>query len=281
MKKAAVMTIVVLFTSTAWALTRMGPTVSSTREGQLSLGAEYSTGETDMEAESSDVGVGFPLSDVDTDMFFGRLGYGFFEGSEIFGRLGASDVGDGSEVFGRAGASELDDEGKAFAWGAGANIAFGTDAKVNWGVLFQVTGLTSDETEFPLEWDMDIYEFQVAVGPTYRMDGLCLYGGPFAHFITGDLDLNIGGPTVSFDLEQESEIGGYIGLSAEIADNTNLSVEYQYTDGADVIGIGLVHRFGESSSARTRYRGWPSGRRPTATRSNASSCRAWAAWCPG
>jgi hypothetical protein len=244
MKKVPVVTIVVLFASPVWALTRMGPTVSSIGKGQLSLGAEYSTGETDMEAESSDFGVGFVLSDVDTDMSFGRLGYGLFEGSEIFGRLGVSDVGDGSEVFGRAGAPELDDEGNDFTWGAGANVAFGTDGEVNWGILFQVTGITSGETEFPLEWDMDIYEFQVAVGPTYRMDGLCLYGGPFAHFITADLDLKVVAPTASFDLEQESEIGGYIGLSAEIGDNTNLSVEYQYTDDADVIGIGLVHRFG-------------------------------------
>ena len=108
--------------------------------------------------------------------------------------------------------------------------------------------MRADDSEnivgFMLNGDVEIYEFQVAVGPSYNVGGLCFYGGPFFHFIDGELDLEFLGLTASYDIEQKSEFGGYGGLAWNIDESTSVAVEYQATGDADVIALGLVHRFG-------------------------------------
>jgi hypothetical protein len=57
-----------------------------------------------------------------------------------------------------------------------------------------------------------------------------IYGGPFLHFIEGEIDYeNI----ITTDIEQESEIGGFFGLNTEITESYRVTA-LQISDYATV-----------------------------------------------
>ena len=86
-------------------------------------------------------------------------------------------------------------------------------------------------------------EIQIALGPTYTAEGVMIYGGPFLHLIDGDMDLQSGATKVSADLEEESEVGGYIGAQFDIMENAAINVEYQLTGDAQGIFAGITWVF--------------------------------------
>ena len=226
MKRAII--IAVLFGSPAWALTYMGSPSSNVKQGELLLGFDYSNGQVDYEFSNDTVrGV---LDNVDSDFYMGRAGIGVFDGLEVFGRFGVS---------------EIEDLGNEFAWGVGTKATFIEKDDVSWGALFQLTSINTDDTGYlgggTLDGDFDIYEYQLAIGPTFHDT---VYFGPFFHFIDGDADLRNFG---SVDIEQDSEFGIFVGIMWELGNNTNLNIEFQGTDDAKMGAIGLVHRFGGSS----------------------------------
>ena len=228
MKKVAVITIAVAFASPVWALTFMGPPSSNITNGQFGIGFDYSRSENDIDIE----GVSGILTDVEVDTYLARLVFGVADRVELSARLGIG---------------EVEDLGNEFAWGVGAKATLVKSGWLSWGALFQLTGLYGNETDsvsgFTITGDLDIYEYQVAAGPTLQLGRLSVYGGPFLHYIRGDANIRIAGSTSSYDLEQESEFGGYGGLSLQMADNTSLGIEYQSTGDADAFGIGLAHIF--------------------------------------
>lgn len=226
MKRAVI--IAVLFGSPAWALTYMGSPSSNVKQGELLLGFDYSNGQVDYEFSNDTVrGV---LDNVDSDFYMGRAGIGVFDGLEVFGRFGLS---------------EIEDLGNESAWGVGTKATFIEKDDVSWGALFQLTSISADDTGYlgggTLDGDFDIYEYQLAIGPTFNDT---VYFGPFFHFIDGDADLRNFG---SVDIEQDSEFGIFVGIMWELGNNTNLSIEFQGTDDAKMGAIGLVHRFGGPS----------------------------------
>lgn len=248
MKKLIIVTIGLLCAGQAWALTYIGPPTSDIEAGQFGIGFDYSNGK---------VGVkigGYGLSgatDLDTSVTFGKLVFGLADRAEFFARLGLSDIDEDKH-----GGFSSNNE---FAWGLGTKMTFAgeKDEPLNWGILFQFTALTADDTWeyyiFAGDSEIDAYEFQVAVGPSYKIDTLCLYGGPFLYFIDGDWDIKSGGTTfLSFDVEQETEFGGYVGLGWEITENSSLNVEYQFTDDAHAVGISLLNKFGRSPKPEKR-----------------------------
>ena len=223
-----VITIVVLFSGPAWALTYMGSPASNVEQGELFLGFDYSNFEVDFEFRNG--GIRGVLTDVDGEIYLGRAGLG---------------LSDGFEVFGRFGMGEIEELGNEFMWGLGTRVTFIEKDDISWGALFQLTALNADETGglggYMLAGDFDVYEYQLAIGPTFDNT---VYFGPFAHFVDGDADLAGFG---SVDIEQESEFGFYIGIMWELGNNTELNIEFQGTDDAKLVAIGLVHKFGGPS----------------------------------
>jgi hypothetical protein len=140
---------------------------------------------------------------------------------------------------------EIEELGNEFAWGLGTRATFIEKDNISWGALFQFTSLYAEGTGslrgYTLNGDFDVYEYQFAIGPTFHQNGSSVYFGPFLHFMDGDADLVTLG---SVDIEQQSEFGGYVGVSWKIADNTSLNLEFQGTDDAEVVAISLVHKFG-------------------------------------
>ena len=229
--RRAIIIVAVLFGSPVWALTYMGAPSSDVKQGQLFLGFDYSNSELDFEFRG-DTSKGV-LDNVDSDLYLGRAGIGLIDGLEVFGRFGVG---------------EIEDLGNEFAWGFGTRATFAKKDNVSWGVLFQLTSLSVEESgrigDYELAGDFDVYEYQFAIGPTFGDDETSVYLGPFFHFVDGDADLLTQG---SVDVEQETEFGLYIGVSWEVADNTNLNLELQGTDDDKLVGIGLVHKLGGSS----------------------------------
>jgi len=229
--RRAIIIVAVLFNGPVWALTYMGSPSSDVKQGELFLGFDYSNGQLDLEFRG-DTSNGV-LDNVDSDLYLGRAGIGLIDGLEVFGRLGLG---------------EIEDLGNESVWGLGTRATFAKKDNVSWGALFQLTSLSTEENGYiggyELNGDFDVYEYQLAIGPTFDNGGSSVYFGPFFHFIDGDADLVTHG---SVDIEQESEVGLYIGVLWELADNTSLNIEFQGTDDAKLGGIGLVHKFGAPS----------------------------------
>ena len=179
MKRVAI-TIVLLSANPVWALTFMGPATSDLRQNESRIGFDYSTGEYDVEL--SIAGYSGTLGDVEQDMFFARVGAAPVDKVELFVRLGMSEVEDLSEEF---------------AWGAGFKATVFDSSPAPWGVLFQITHIEGDgsyvDEDGLITADLDLYEMQIAVGPSYREGNVCIYGGPFLHFVNGDLDVRYAG----------------------------------------------------------------------------------------
>ena len=235
-----------LWSSAALALAPMGPPMASLQQGQYSAGVDYSYSE--MDVEVSGFGLTVTQKDVETNMIFANLGYGVVPNLEVFVRLGAANA----DFQGFSGDTQ-------FAYGFGTKATFAQAGNLTWGGLFQMSWLNSEDSGTLIidghtatgTAEIDAYEIQIAVGPTYEVQGCRIYGGPFLHFIGGDFDLSgtVTGPVVSgsgsfsFDVEQESEFGGFVGAQFDLAQNTSLCVEYQLTGDAWAIGTGIVWRF--------------------------------------
>ncbi|UCD51260.1 MAG: hypothetical protein JSW27_01250 [Phycisphaerales bacterium] len=229
--RRVIIIVAVLFGSPAWALTYMGAPSSNAKQGDLFLGFDYTNSELDFEF-TGDASRGI-LDNVDSDLYLGRAGIGLLNGLEVFGRFGVG---------------EIEDFGNEFAWGCGTKATFAKSGDTSWGVLFQLTSISLDETghngDYQLAGDFDVYEYQFAIGPTFGDDDTRVYLGPFLHFVEGDADLVTHG---SVDVEQESELGLYLGISWEVADNTHVNLEFQGTDDDKLVGLGLAHKLGGSS----------------------------------
>jgi hypothetical protein len=102
--------------------------------------------------------------------------------------------------------------------------------------------------------EIDIVEVQIAAGITCILsDRVSVYGGPFLHFIDGELndtysevDIGTGGlltTEYSWEIEQDSTFGGYLGTQMELAENCSLNIEFQHTAAADAFAASVVLRF--------------------------------------
>jgi hypothetical protein len=246
--------------SAAFAFDPMGPPTAGQRGlGRAGIGVEYVWSNMDVEAE------GISSLDILTDTIkhfkagktYANLGLGASDGSEIFLRLGVGeadpDRGDNTDNIG----GYLGKSDECFLLGGGAKFTLCKNENISWGLLTQMSWTKFDFDEesntinghsTTLTTDADFYEFQIAVGPTVALNNaLSVYGGPFLHFITGELKLDgtIDGSDskITSDLEQESILGGYVGLQLDFNPHTAMSAEFQATEAGYAIGGSLRYRY--------------------------------------
>lgn len=209
-----------LWSSAAWALRPMGPPMAGLEQSQMSIGFDFAWSEMNLEVE------GDTVDDVESIAYLAKLGYGIADNWEAFIRLGIAGI-------------DIDDEGFSgddqFAYGFGTKVTFAESDPLTWGGLFQMDWTKSEDEDV----ELDAFEIQIAVGPTYQMEGMSIFGGPFLHFVDGEGTE----PGDTFDFEQESEFGGYVGAQFDIAENASCFVEYQVTGDASGIGVGIAWRF--------------------------------------
>ena len=225
--KKIVVTIMVLMCSQAFGLTLMGPPMAELEQGQKCVGFNLSYSEMDLEEKA--LGLSATLEDVESFSYLVNLGYGVSDGWDFFVRLGLTDI----EYEDFNGSSE-------FAYGFGTKATFSQQDSMTLGGLFQILWSEADDTILGIKTDVEYYEIQIAVGPTFDYDGLSIYGGPFLHFVEGEIDY---AGVVTSDIEQESEFGGFVGAQFDLAENASCCVEYQITGDAQAVCAGIAWRF--------------------------------------
>jgi len=272
-----VLLVVGLCGSAALALDPMGPPTAGLKTGQFSAGAEYSDSRMDIELENGNYlrtvyHLGDPITSTSGEIssfkikhlkmhkVYANLGYGITDNWETFLRLGGMNTEFKGDFF--------SDESKTYNGDTGSAIGFGTKAtfyekgKLKLGGLFQMSWGSSKAKLSGIDWsesvELNIVEMQIAVGPTYQLrENVSIYGGPFWHFVNfcgsdlkGSRRVEVDPSQddfiireTSYDIDDVSCFGGYIGTQIEIAKNTFYSIEYQHTATADAIAMSLIWRF--------------------------------------
>ena len=273
---AIALMIVTASNSAVLALSPMGPPKALLGQDRWEIGIEYGHQTMDLEAVAkvTDIYPEFDdftvvrkdkhnINDLKSNIIMGRAGYGINDNWDAFVRLGMSDAKcDIEHIFPDNATPDKYkgfDGSFGFGWGFGTRATFWQDDELSWGGLFQITWLEPDassislsgDTEFTGEAEINIREVQIAVGPTWRVeDNIRIYGGPFLHFVNGDLDIS--GRTdlgteilmeATGDIEEESQFGGYVGAHLDVDQNTSCFIECQLTGDAWGIGIGAARRF--------------------------------------
>lgn len=256
--------------SSAFGLDPTGPPAAGLEQGQFKAGVEFSYSEMDLELSNGswvefldgaflDAGqaTSFTLKDFEATKTFVNLGYGFADICEGFIRLGGTKGEFGDSIWLD---SEQFDSGTELAVGGGLKATFFEEGGLRLGGLIQGSWaeyhgqLDAPHWFAPDYVEMDLTEIQIAAGATYTWaDRFSVYGGPFFHFVSGNLDDTVsevdaisGGLLNSeyvWDVDEDSVFGGYLGAQLEVGENCSVSVEYQRTAAADAFAAGILWRF--------------------------------------
>lgn len=251
-----------------FALDPLGPAMSTLRQGEGSVGFDYSYSQMDFELNDGtwvehldgvffDAGEAdtFTLKDFRMHKAYATFGYGLVDGVEVFLRLGGADANFGDSIWQD---HETFDGDTAVAVGGGIRATFYKEGRLRFGGLIQTSWTKLDGELWADHWasadsvEIELTEIQYALGLTYELaDGSFIYGGPFYHYLHGDLEdkfsESVDGSLLtskySWNVEQRSELGGYIGVQLGPGQNASLNVEYQHTSSADAICAHLMFRF--------------------------------------
>jgi len=267
-----VLMVVGLSSSPAFALDPMGPPTGSLWQGQFQAGVDYSYSTMDLKLTDGkwieylnggffDSGEAEPLTlkNFKMNKVYANFGYGILDNWDIFLRLGGADAKFGDSIWEDG---ERFDGPTDFTIGLGTKATFYQEGPLKLGGLFQASWADLDGKLRAKDWadsvGIELTEIQIAVGPTYELaDGVSIYGGPFFHFVSGNLDdrfseiyeEGILTSRYSWDIEEKSAFGGYIGLQLTdqmegfFTGDVSLNIEYQHTASADALGLRLIWRF--------------------------------------
>jgi len=287
MKGSAILSKVKIYSSKKWlsvlsliivacigpagfALDTMGPPVADMEQGQFKIGLDFSHSNMDLELNNGSWienldgvllywgdAVNLKLKDFEINRVCVNLGYGISDNFEAFFRLGGSRVEFGDSLW--EDNEKFDSEAEP-AMGFGVKATFLDEGNLQLGGLLQFNWAEFDGRLSASHWaasdfvEVDMAEVQIAVGINCMLsERVSVYGGPFFHFIGGELydtfsevDADTGGILTSeylWDLEQDSAFGGYFGAQMALTENCFLNVEFQHTAAAEAFGAGIAWRF--------------------------------------
>jgi hypothetical protein len=251
----------------------MGSATDKLQKGQFAFGVDYSESEIDFKGKGNSilsihnitigslVGIQSQkqhliLDGVEVQKAYANFGYGITDNLEAFLRVGTADTewrddGDAHLSLGLRTAVTLYQR-DAFYLSAQAQYSWAESD-------FDSLPLTTDVggTSYPLIMSgrLSLHEIQISMGPTYELtENVSLYGGGFFHLMDGSLNLK-GSLTTegipqfrydldsSYDIDQVSDLGVYVGARIKTVNNISYSIEYQHTNSADAIAMRLLWRF--------------------------------------
>ncbi|MBA7542516.1 hypothetical protein ES705_34839 [subsurface metagenome] len=223
-----------LCSSSAQALTPIGPPVATLDRGQFAAGFGYSHSSFDLKVSA--LGITVIAEDQELDTYMANLCFGLDDAVELQIDLGANRYDDDD-------GNTSDD----FAGGFGVKTTFAKQDKLEFGAAFMMhwyeASPSGEYLGIPWSEENEWTEIQVAIGPCYKDGPWCLYGGPFLHFIDGEGDANVGGFEFSGDFEEDSNFGGFVGFQVDLDDNTTFGFEYQQTGSANGLGANIRFKF--------------------------------------
>jgi hypothetical protein len=244
----------------------MGPPTAELLEGQWSIGYKYMHSEEDFgtaSIKSNDYLNGnFVISDVDNDKIkdfkkdrqYAAFSYGVSDLWEVYFQIGIV-ASEADLVAESGGKTELDfSRDLALGWGTKItlceqeNIRWGTSLQMNWLDMSAHIKDSSAGYSEKTTYDFETMDLLIAFGPTIDMGGWQLYGGPFYYYMSGDYSedgWDSDGWTwdAKADLDNESEIGGFIGAQIPLWDNTELVAEVSFTGDSWAVGTGITWKF--------------------------------------
>lgn len=276
MKKIILTAIGLMFLATnTFALDPLGPPVATSKEDIVAIaGLEYLYGEMDLHADSLTLITRPEPPALSESFVFSSADIKDFKMNKFYANL-LSEIGDDNfDFFMRLGitkaspdrssnrdnlASSIGDNDYDVALGGGIRTTLfqSADGRTKWGLLAQLSyaGYDFDDraslingSTFSLSATAKILEMQIAAGPSYQITNeFSIYGGPFVSLVKADVDIKgtIDGVSTdgSTDFEQQSEFGGFLGLSVNFIQRTNFNIEFQLTDDAQAVGFRFIHRF--------------------------------------
>jgi len=239
--------VLCLISSSTWAISHIGPPGTTSEKGQIGFNIGGRMAKTDMKIDSLNA-AGTPLGQTtikrakSQDVFF-DLTYGLFNNWEGFVRMCVHEIDEGAGDFG--GRTKVSSD-KDFGWGLGIRGTFYRTPKWSVGGVFQMMNLDTDGKArigaFEGGINMDIWEYMLAVGPTYHVtDMVSIYGGPFMYIIDGEVHGQLFLP-YSGDLEEDTMFGGFIGTEIGFTESSSLRLEYAHTDSADGVSLAYSYR---------------------------------------
>ena len=200
----------------------------------------------------------FEIKDIDMDKYFFDLGGGTDDHTSFFFRIGAAraqiDRDENESNF----AGYIDDSDDALLLGGGVKVTLYEEEHVKWGVSAQFTktefdfkkaDFTLDSADYvDIETEGTLYEIMVSTGPTVIFNKyVSIYGGPFLHFIRGEIEAKGLIDTVpaygETDVREDSIAGGFVGVELTFGDKLSFSMEGQKTNSAAAVGGSLCFRF--------------------------------------
>jgi hypothetical protein len=251
----------------------MGSASDKLQKGQFGIGVDYSDCEIDFKGKGNsiltihNVTIGtlvgkqsqkqhLILDGVDVKKAYANFGYGITDNLEAFLRVGSAET------------DWKDDGDTHLSFGLRTGVTFYRRDAFHLSALAQYSWSESDFDSLPLTTDvggtpyplimsgkLSFHEIQISMGPTYELtESVSFYGGGFFHLMDGSLNLKGSVTTVgipqfgydldsSYDIDQVSDLGVYVGARFKTANDISYSIEYQHTDSADAIAMRLLWRF--------------------------------------
>lgn len=245
---------IVFSATSAMALDPLGAPVSGLKKGQWDLGVEHSQGEQEIRRLLPPQWTGSPGPDSTKHKFDDirrtavKISYGISDNIEIFGRVGKAEADTTQYRNNGQPAFTMNGDDDTF-WGFGAKAFLCTFEGVKIGLTGQWSTTDYDASGYNSWWGDDgtlhnsIDELQVALGgQTEVSDGITVYAGGVFQQVTGDSFFEeVGGTSGSNrqPLEEDDELGFYVGGSVRVMDNARVGAEYQ--------GVGDDHIWGLSA----------------------------------
>jgi len=241
------------------ALDFLGPPASCLLKGQTSLGVAYLSGQMDLDADIKMIGEEYTdllkdeLDGVKQQRAFVDVSHGLDDNIDIFGRIGGSRLEIHEyELF--YGEDHIFDGDMGLALGGGVR---GTIYEQN-GTRFGAVGVfnwseTEDQRQAILAGqpyssaEIEYYELIIAGGVVHPLaPNVSVYGGPFFYWFDGDIEgkgWDWPPAEIDGDIEEDGNIGAYLGGLFEITDNWSLAAEFQWADGASGFGVNAIWTF--------------------------------------
>lgn len=259
---------ILLNSSVAYAMDPLGPSTNNLEPGQIQLGLEYCSSSMDLKLNNgqwlekslgeltSGTAVSLVLKDFEQNNTYVNLAYGVDYNWGIFLRLNRTKAEFGDSLL-KQGEQFESDSKPAFGGGIKATLFEKNYLRIGGLVEANMASysgqLDSPLFETPHFIETDITEIQIAISADYMiMDNIWIYGGPIMHFVSGEYsdtyieEAGTGGLLLSeytWDIEQDSLYGGYLGTQVEIGKNCYFNIEYQFTGGANAFGAGILLGF--------------------------------------
>ncbi len=248
MRRTGMMLVILLGCVPVLAQAPVGPSTAHLRGTRFGLAVEYGQADTDISFAG-----GGPEESFDYRTIFATFSAPLTPRWEFFVRLGGAQA----ETTGFEGDWNI-------SWGLGTRYTVLKWGDFSWGVLGQFSNLVSDfETmgifdvnEGPIREtdELNLVEYVLATGPTWRYGWLSLYGGLLVRLADGDFEVITGRFSDEFGIDSEWEVGGYVGGIVTLFrrdpartygfSRADLTAEGRFTEDNTGFSVGLLLPFG-------------------------------------